>query len=72
MKMTKREIQNIIAKDWQERRAKNIEDSKTNSERAKQWKLQERINKNKKVLNLPRTARTTLSLLVSVTYAREY
>ena len=41
MSLTKKEIQNILSKDWDLRRAKNKERARKGSELTKKWKKQE-------------------------------
>lgn len=73
--MTKKEIQNIINDGWGKRRAKNKKASQKNSQLVKKWK-----NKDKQKISPATTTThsthslttTTLSLLVEVTYAKDY
>lgn len=67
--MTKREIQNIVNKDWDKRRLESLKKRKLNSEQTKEWKLKEKVGTHP--TSTHKKPIVTLSLLVAVTYARE-
>jgi hypothetical protein len=82
--MTKKEIKNIINKDWDSRRAECKEKSAENSQRTKNWKKREALGlpkirkkeftssgKHPTNVSIHTSSRITLSLLVGVTYAPE-
>jgi hypothetical protein len=84
MKLTKQELRLIISKEWEERRADCRKKSQENSARTKKWKALNhsklkttRIKSIKTPVQVSSGIKTptphlvTLSLLVSVTYARE-
>jgi hypothetical protein len=80
--LTKEELKNIINKDWDKRRENNKKRKVLNSKRTKEWKTREnqKLNNKKRKKHflepslkttVPSSSRTTLSLLVAVTYAPE-